>query len=161
MRKFRQTPYAGYYATSFGEVWPGPNSRRKGFRRLSLTQGTFYFVVRLGKPLTLPVHSVICATFHGVRPFPGAVVRHLDGDHTNNHMLNLAWGTQKENCQDTARHGKTLRGEKNGKSKLTNKQTTEIRRLFASRTNAQIATIYGVCESTISHIRTGRNRSGV
>lgn len=33
------------------------------------------------------------------------IVRHLDGDATNNYERNLAWGTQRENMQDTLTHG--------------------------------------------------------
>jgi hypothetical protein len=39
-------------------------------------------------------------------PQPGTrVVRHLDGDPANNHVSNLAWGTQSENMKDTLQHG--------------------------------------------------------
>lgn len=43
------------------------------------------------------VHQAVCAAFHGPRPFPQAVVIHIDEDATNNHPGNLKWGTQKEN----------------------------------------------------------------
>ena len=33
------------------------------------------------------------------------IVRHLDGDPSNNHISNLAWGTQKDNFMDSVRHG--------------------------------------------------------
>ena len=43
------------------------------------------------------VHQMVCEAFHGPRPFPTAVVIHLDEDATNNRPENLKWGTQKEN----------------------------------------------------------------
>lgn len=46
---------------------------------------------------TLKIHQIICEAFHGKKPFPSAVVLHLDEDGTNNAAQNLAWGTQKEN----------------------------------------------------------------
>jgi len=35
--------------------------------------------------------------FHGQKPFPKAVVMHIDDDQTNNRREKLKWGTQKEN----------------------------------------------------------------
>lgn len=35
------------------------------------------------------VHKLVCAAFHGPRPFPGAVVMHLDEDNQNNTPENL------------------------------------------------------------------------
>jgi len=45
----------------------------------------------------LKIHQLVCEAFHGPRPFPTAVVIHLDEDSTNNKAINLKWGTQKEN----------------------------------------------------------------
>lgn len=43
------------------------------------------------------VHQLVCEAFHGPKPFPNAVVIHLDEDAHNNRPENLKWGTQKEN----------------------------------------------------------------
>jgi hypothetical protein len=43
------------------------------------------------------VHQLVCEAFHGPKPFPTAVVIHLDEDAHNNRPENLKWGTQKEN----------------------------------------------------------------
>lgn len=43
------------------------------------------------------VHQLVCEAFHGTKPFPEAVVIHLDEDALNNRPENLKWGTQKEN----------------------------------------------------------------
>ena len=43
------------------------------------------------------VHQLVCEAFHGPKPFPEAVVIHLDEDGLNNRAENLKWGTQKEN----------------------------------------------------------------
>ena len=52
-------------------------------------------LVHRGK--TYKVHQLICAAFHGPKPFPKAVVIHLDENALNNRADNLKWGTQKEN----------------------------------------------------------------
>lgn len=43
------------------------------------------------------VHQLVCEAFHGPKPFPKAVVIHLDENALNNRADNLKWGTQKEN----------------------------------------------------------------
>ena len=43
------------------------------------------------------VHQLVCEAFHGPKPFPDAVVIHIDEDAHNNRPENLRWGTQKEN----------------------------------------------------------------
>lgn len=43
------------------------------------------------------VHQLVCEAFHGPKPFPEAVVIHLDENAHNNRPGNLKWGTQKEN----------------------------------------------------------------
>lgn len=43
------------------------------------------------------VHILVCETFHGEKPFDGAVVMHLDDNPSNNRTDNLKWGSQKEN----------------------------------------------------------------
>lgn len=50
------------------------------------------------------VHRAVAAAFHGVRP-PNSVIRHLDGDVSNNLPENLIYGTSSENQQDSVRHG--------------------------------------------------------
>jgi hypothetical protein len=59
-------------------------------------------------------------------------------------------------------HPELVQGDKNPAAKLTNAQVLEIRRLIAlKKKNSQIAKMFGVSSSTISHIRTGRKWSDV
>ncbi|QUH01416.1 HNH endonuclease [Saccharopolyspora erythraea] len=67
-----------------------------GYRRV-------YFKVE-GRRSAWTVHRVVLAAFRGPRP-EGAQIRHLDGDKSNNHLENLAYGTPSENAADTKRHG--------------------------------------------------------
>lgn len=48
----------------------------------------------------LILEAFVCAP-----PFPDAKARHLDDDRRNNHLTNLAWGSQKDNVLDAARNG--------------------------------------------------------
>lgn len=57
------------------------------------------------------VHRLVALAFHGPGR-EGELVRHLDGDATNNHYSNLAWGTESENQFDKVRHGRHHHSEK-------------------------------------------------
>ncbi len=53
----------------------------------------------------VPVHILICRTFHGEKPEPAYEVRHLNGKAWDNRPENLRWGTRKENVADRKVHG--------------------------------------------------------
>ena len=57
------------------------------------------------------VHRLVLAAFVGPCP-DGLVVRHLDGDGTNNDLRNLTYGTPTENNYDTVRHGRNYQANK-------------------------------------------------
>src|SRR5581483_332415 len=52
------------------------------------------------------VHELVLEAFDGPRP-EGNHGRHLDGDHLNNRLENLAWGTPAQNAWDRIRYGTT------------------------------------------------------
>lgn len=54
---------------------------------------------------TWGVHQLVCLTFHGPKPSPAHVVRHLNGIAGDNRPENVVWGTVTENNRDTVRHG--------------------------------------------------------
>jgi len=59
------------------------------------------------------VAVAICEAFHGFKPFPKAIVMHIDEDSKNNKPDNLKWGTQKENlnCPGFIAYCKSRTGE--------------------------------------------------
>lgn len=65
-------------------------------------------------PVSWKVHQLVCRTFHGDKPFPEAVIRHLDGNSFNNRASNLRWGTPAENSRDLVRHGRNHNANKDG-----------------------------------------------
>jgi len=103
------------------------------------------------------VHHLVLEAFVGPRQ-GGQECRHLDGDSHNNHAENLAWGTQRENMEDRARHGRNHRGEKNGYSKLSRDSVIKLR-LMRSETGApytEIAKAFGVSANTAWAVATHR-----
>jgi len=69
---------------------------KDGYLQVGLTM---YGVVDTGK-----IHSLVMFAFVGSRP-EGLETRHFDGNHLNNSLENLRYGTSSENSIDTVRHG--------------------------------------------------------
>lgn len=50
------------------------------------------------------VHCIVAEAFIGPRP-DGMETRHIDGDPSNNRLVNIEYGTRSENAADSKRHG--------------------------------------------------------
>lgn len=59
---------------------------------------------RDGEKVDRYVHHLVLLTFVGPRP-EGMHTRHLNGDQTDNRLINLAYGTPVENAADKVGHG--------------------------------------------------------
>lgn len=88
--KFTQAVAGKYEISNLGRV-----RHKKSGRQVSIYLSALY---------NRPLHSIVCRTFHGLKPFPKAVARHLDGDSQNACATNLRWGTQVQNARDKRRH---------------------------------------------------------
>lgn len=101
------------------------------------------------------VHKLMAETFLGERPH-GHVVRHLDGNNSNNNILNIAYGTRAQNEKDKIFHGTALQGIKHPKSKLTDDHIKEIREAFDKENSNNLIKIfaekYSVSSATIRNI---------
>ena len=107
------------------------------------------------------VHRLVLESFVGPCP-PGMQCCHWDGDRTNNRLDNLRWGTHRENVEDQIRHGTIPRGERNGSSRLRERNIPEIFRLRESgMTNRAIAARFAVGETTIEKVLRGKTWSHV
>lgn len=113
---------AGYVATPDGRVFSTTsNWRGYGPRELKQHPNSHgYPVVRVpwnGRArASVAVHRLVALAFLPPRPTKEHQIRHLDGNRTNNHASNLAWGTVAENAADRDMHGTTARGDRNGSS---------------------------------------------
>jgi len=91
-------------------------------------------------------------------------VNHIDGDKLNNKVSNLEWCTHKENIRHAEETGlRDSKGSKNSKSKLTEKDVVQIRRLLyeTNLRQNQIAERFGVGPMIISNIKNGKNWSHI
>lgn len=150
----------------------GSNNAKPGRILKSYTDTYGYLVVRLSKNGSVydrKVHRLVCETFHGPSDLPE--VRHLDGDPTNNHASNLAWGTSADNAADREKHGRTRRGEASPRAKLTASQVAAIREAYVLAREgrqrvprgwrAQMANQYGITVNGLSTIISGSTYKAV
>ncbi len=144
-------------------TWPGrilrPARDRKGYLYVALCQGDNSTKRRF------PVHRLVLAAFVGPCP-PGLQVNHKNGVQADNRIGNLEYVTARENM----RHARVVlgrvmggggRGESIGNSKLNESAVRDIRRRYRPRvvTYKQLATDYGVAESTVHRV-VNRDQAG-
>lgn len=111
--------FEGYYEVSnlgrvrsldrIGETRPGLATRFHGrMLKLQVNEGGYRTVQlnRDGNRTRAWVHRLVLSAFVEPQPDPSLIVRHLDGDPSNNVPDNLAWGTHAENALDCIRHGR-------------------------------------------------------
>lgn len=104
------------------------------------------------------VHQLVAEAFLPPRPSLGHHPNHLDTDKLNNHPKNLEWATLAENTAHARANGliAPLRGERNGRAKLTKEQVAEIRSLRGRVGTREIAKRFGVARSMVQRIHQGR-----
>lgn len=66
---------------------------------------------RGGQPAFFGVHRLVAMSFIGEPP-PGEVVRHRDGNKTDNRLANLQYGTYSDNTLDSVAHGTHVHARK-------------------------------------------------
>lgn len=93
-----------YAVSNYGRVW---SYQSNIFMQPAKTNRYGHLVINmyhLGTVTHVLVHRIVAEMFIP-NPDNLPVVRHLDGDPTNNVVWNLAWGTVKDNWEDAVRHG--------------------------------------------------------
>lgn len=103
------------------------------------------------------VHRYVCELVHGAPPTPKHEAAHNCG---NGHLgcvnpNHVEWKTRTENEADKRIHGTRVRGERQGRSKLTEQQVREILALRGKATQADVASKYGVSRRHVGAIQSG------
>lgn len=122
---------------------PRPN----GYLRIELNKN--------GKRETFSVHRLVALHFIA-NSQNKREVNHIDGDKENNHVNNLEWTTRSENELHAYESGikETIKGEDNGKSKLSETDVIEIRNAYrlGCFTYSELANAYGITKGTVGPI---------
>lgn len=108
-----------------------------------------------GRKKFTQVHQLVLTAFVGPCP-PRHEAAHNDGQAQNNALNNLRWDTHWNNMQDKRRHGTCYqpKGELHPMHVLT---AGDVARIFASQERqVALANQFGVDQSVISNIKTGR-----
>ena len=113
--------YPGYSVSSDGRVFSNEhNWRGYGVRELIQDKNTDgYPSVRLtvnSKRTRVSVHWLVARAFLGEKPSATSQVCHINGDHADNRVENLRWGTAMDNAADREKHGRTSRGRKHSEA---------------------------------------------
>lgn len=165
---FKDVPeYEGLYAVGdFGTIvrrecvtrnavatWKSPE------RLIKPTLSRGYMVVNLWKNNSYDrflVHRLVMLSFVGPSTLS---VDHINGEKTDNRLVNLEYVTLRENTLRQIASGRIVnpKGEKNGKSKLKSDQIRVIREMVSNGLSSrEIGLAFGVSLETISAIRSGR-----
>jgi hypothetical protein len=139
--------YEGYYEVSdrgrVRRAAPGPSTRPGKIRALYPGPWGSYLVGlhAHGAPRHVAVATLVAKAFLPPPPFPGAVLKHRDGDHANSAAENLMWTTRAE------------RGARCGRRpKLSPAQVAEILALRGVKSGPVVARQFGVSATTVRKV---------
>lgn len=103
------------------------------------------------------VSRLVCAEVNGPPPTPGHEAAHSCG---NGHLgcvnpRHLRWASRAENMQEMVDQGRSCRGERHARSKLSKADVISIKAMLGKVSQSEIAEKFGVNQSTIGRISTG------
>ena len=98
------------------------------------------------------VHRMVMEAFVGSCP-RGLEVSHLNGNNSDNRLVNLKYESKKDNHARKVQHQTDYNGERNPAAKLTKQKVKEIR--ASTETEITLAKIYGVSRAAIGRARRG------
>jgi hypothetical protein len=134
--------HQNYPHTGWCLIWPFSTTR--GY-------GTFGY---LGKGYY--AHRFMCEIVHGSAPSDIHQAAHSCGDTACVNPNHLSWKTPSENGMDNRQHGTHIRSRYGSAGKLTQEQADAIRSQKDAKTLRELAEEYGVSESCISNVWTGK-----
>lgn len=143
MRFYREVvlPYDG------DECLTWPYARNKGYGLLWFDKKNQY------------VSRLVCQEAKGPPPTPDHDAAHScgRGDKACVTKRHLRWATAKENCEDTVAHGRSLRGSKHPRAKITKEQAILVKQLKGSLKAREIAEQVGLSREGVASIHQSKS----
>jgi predicted XRE-type DNA-binding protein len=148
--------YDNYQASNYGRVKKVKNGKERILKPQVISSG--YEIVALSvnsKSISKTVHRLIAQTFIENNK-KKECVNHINGIKTDNRVENLEWNTKSENAIHAYKKlGIITNGIKSRKIMIN--EIDKIKKLyFSGKTQKEISEIYGVHQSTISHLLNNR-----
>ena len=130
-------------------------SKTKGTALKPALMGGYHCIQLCGNSgcFNYKVHEIIC--YVGGLDLLEKTVNHIDGNKLNNRFSNLETITNAENVRHARRTGLiNNKGEKHGRSKLTDQDVKDIRMLFSNdgRKAKELSEMFGVSDQNIRSI---------
>ncbi len=140
--------------SSCGRIW------RNGKEKIATVCKAGYLVVTFSRnntSHTFYVHRLVLLAFVGEPPSKRHEALHSNGCRTDNRLVNLRWGTRKENVADAITHGTATIGHNNGAAKLTPHDVAFIKdmRLMGFYAS-EIAKHFDVSSTTVWRVTTNQ-----
>ena len=144
-----------YYVTDDGRVWSDVSKKfmkkyldKDGYEKVELRSSD----LPPKKCHRYSVHRLIMENFFPFEGMEDYQVNHIDGNKTNNALINLEWVSCTENIHHAMITG--LRAQINGAAKLTSQQVIEIyQRAHNGEKNTDLGKEFHVHPDTIGKIR--------
>lgn len=114
-----------------------------------------YGVVKVGKRQVF-AHRWMCEQLNGPAPDQNSMAAHFCGNRSCVNPTHLRWATPKENSDDKVVHGTTIRG-RSPNAKVTADDVRQIRELRGKMSQPKIGQRFGLKQSQVSAIQTGRD----
>ena len=144
--EFRDIPgYPDYQVSNYGRVLSNRGSSPKYIGSITKNGRPMVTLTKaVNQHATFTIHQLVADAF--LDQPEGLIIRHKDGDPSNNHVSNLEFGTLSDNTQDRIQHGT------NG-NKLTLRKVRIIRGLRKlGFTNKRLQEIFGVSKKCITRV---------
>lgn len=101
-------------------------------------------------------HRAMCRLVHGEPPVAKPQTAHACGNKLCCNPSHIRWATQSENELDKAVYGKSVKGSRNGCSKLTEEEVLKIYARKGSSTQSAIARDFSVTRENVRNIHSGK-----
>lgn len=108
---------------------------------------------------TLLVTRIVLSATSGDAPSQKHQAAHACGNRQCVNPRHLYWATQVENERDKLIHGTLMFGDKSNCTKLSEDDVAQIKTLCKSSKQRDVAKMFGVSESHVSSILSGRKRA--
>lgn len=160
----RWLPVPGYHGLYEVSDLGNVKTLRRGRLLTPHPDGKGYPVVKLydgrGGVKTAKVHLLVLLAFVGP-PLCGCQANHRDGNKRNAKVENLEYVTGKENVRHAWQHGLSSpnRGERHGGCKVTEATARLILAMRGQRSQRSLAKEFGISQTEVWMIQSGRNWS--